>query len=161
MAKNSLKIVNANGSINEAGYIAVVDKIVLSDEGLDTFVGEDVDDRFTKARTRQLVKYATDGTNAVVQQLDEQDAPVDVTPKNCRIRAQLDVRKPDRRGFNKVTLSMPEEALVVGDLNYLDEYIEKFLQIRSGVALPAQTSPAAARNARKYMFGVLMLTKCR
>jgi hypothetical protein len=160
MPTNSLKIVNANGTINEAGYIAVVEKLVLDADGLDDFVGEEDEAGFTKARTRKLRRHAnSDG--GTLRQMDDQDVPEDVTPKNCRIRAQLDTRKPCRRGYSKVTVSLPEEDLRIGDLNYIDDYIEKFLTIRSGAALPVPTNNAAAQNARKFMFGVMMLTKCR
>jgi hypothetical protein len=161
MPTNSLKIVNpADGSINEVGYIAVVDKLILDPDGLDDFAGEDDDAGFTKARTRKLRKHANSGGGKLRQQ-DDQDQPEDVTPKNCRIRAQLDTRKTGRRGFSKITVSLPEEDLQIGDLNYIDDYIDKFLMIRSGSHLPGQTSDATAKNARKFMFGVMMLTKCR
>ncbi len=160
MPTNSLKIVNGNGTINEAGYIAVVDKLILDADGLDDFAGEDDEAGFTRARTRKLRKHANSG-GGTLRQLDEQDQPEDVTPKNCRIRAQLDTRKTGRRGFNKVTVTLPEEELQAADLNYIDDYIAKFLMIRSGANMPAQTSNAAAQNARKFMFGVMLLTKCR
>jgi hypothetical protein len=163
MASNSLKIVNTDGSINEGGYIAVVKNIVLDPDGMDDFVGEDDDARFTKARTRKLRRWAT-SDNGLLQQLDEEDAPKDVTPQNCRIRAQFDARKESARGFSKVTISLPETSLTTADLDYIDRYVLKYLQIRtgaSGTTLPGAASADTERKARMFMFGVFMLTKCR
>lgn len=160
MPTNSLKIVNQDGTINEAGYIAVVENIILNQDGLDDFSGEEGDSRFTKARTKKLRNHANSG-GGKLKQLDDQDQPEEVTTKNCRVRAELDTRKASRKGFSKVTVSLPEEDLQVGDLNYIDDYIAKFLFIRSATNLPGPSSADAARNARKFMFGVMMLTKCR
>jgi len=163
MPSNSLKIVNSDSSINEGGYIAVVQNLVLNADQMDDFVGEDDDASFTKARTRKLRKWAT-SASGILQQLDEQDNPDDVTPRTCRIRAQLDVRKESKRGFSKVTISLPENSLVVGDLAYIDNYVLKYLQIRTGstsTTLPGSASTTAENNARMFMFGAFMLTKCR
>ena len=68
------------------------------------------------------------------------------------------------QGFSKVTVSLPEAALAAADLDYIDKYVTKFLQIRTASAatqLPAAATPADARQARMFMFGAFMLTKCR
>jgi hypothetical protein len=163
MASNSLKIVNPDGSINEWGYIAVVDNIVLDPDGLDEFVGEDDDAGFTKGRTRKLRRHANSAGGKLRQQ-DDENQTEDVTPRNCRIRAQLDTRKTGAKGFSKVTLSLPEENLMEADLSYVDDYIIKFLQIWTGdsrLGMPPPAANPARSNARKFMFGVMMLTKCR
>lgn len=161
MATNSLRISNVDGTLNEAGYIEIVEKIILDRDGFEDFTGEDEDDgKFTKARTGMLKKHA-EVAGGLLQQKDNSGGVESVTRTNCRIRAKPDVRRQGGNGFSKVTVTMPEEPLAISDLDYIDDYITKYLEIRSGAPLPPATSQAAARRARKFVFGMMMLTRCR
>ncbi|CAN5294203.1 hypothetical protein BH10PSE7_BH10PSE7_39050 [soil metagenome] len=165
MASSSLKIVNEGvadpvDQINHQGYIEVVEQAILDPDGFEDFCQEDDNGGFTRARTKLLIAWAN-SHGGRLKQLDHTGSPVNVTKDNCRIRARADVRA-ESGTFSKITISVPEEQIAVGDLVYVDHYISKFLDIyRNGTTLPAPTSTASARNARKFMFGVMMLTKCR
>jgi hypothetical protein len=59
-------------------------------------------------------------------------------------------------------MSLPEQALNVGDLVYIDNYIKKFMEVYNpDVQFPQAKNDRTAAQARKYMLGVFMLTKCR
>jgi hypothetical protein len=163
--KNSLKIVDKNsGEISPAGYAAVVENLILNQANLEDFDGADND--FTAERTRKLIRYATtdaqgNATNAEIKQLDHSNQLETVTPNNCRIKAKRDRRRP-ATGNSKVTVPLPEQALNIAELDYIDNYIRKFIEVYApGASLPGPGTEVTARQARKYMLGVFMLTKCR
>lgn len=169
MASNSLRISNtdANATINEEGYIAVVKKLILDPDGFEDFVGEDEDqEKFSKARTKMLRELA-ESKGGQLQQRDEDDQVEQVTRSNCRIRATPDKRKDSPKGFSKVTISLPEEPLSAADLNYIDDYIAKYIEIRTKRAdgtfdaLPNASSQDNAKRARMFVLGMMMLTRCR
>jgi hypothetical protein len=162
--RNSLKVVDGNDEISVAGYTAVVENIILNAAQLADF--ESGPNDFTADRTRKLIRHAaTDGqgnrTGAVIKQLDHNDQPETLTPENCRIKAKRDKPRP-ANGHSEVTMSLPEQALNVGDLVYIDNYIKKFMEVYNpDVQFPQAKNDRTAAQARKYMLGVFMLTKCR
>lgn len=165
MAANSLKIV-VNGEmdpvkqINHEGYIEVVEQLIF-DVGNTGNFDDFADDGggFSRTRTSLLLKYAN-SKGGVLRQLNAGGAPEDVDRKNCRIRADADIRR--QNGSSRITISVPENKLTDGDLTYIDDFINKFLDIyKTGTTLPTPTSDTTAKNARKFAFGMMMLTKCR
>jgi hypothetical protein len=162
--KNSLKIVDNNsGEISPAGYAAVVENIILSPAGFEEFDGGP--DDFTAERTRKLIDAATNAqgspTNAVIKQLNHSNELETISEANCRIKARKDRRRP-ATGHSNVTVALPEQPLNIGELDYIDNYIRKFIEVyKPGASLPGPENDDTARQARKYMLGVFMLTKCR
>jgi hypothetical protein len=162
--KNSLKIVDKNsGEISPAGYAAVVENIILSPAGFEKF--DKGPDDFTAERTKILVDAAASSqgrpTNAVIKQLNHSNEREIISEANCRIRAKKDRRRP-ATGHGNVTVPLPEQPLNIGELDYIDNYIRKFIEVyKPGASLPGPENDETARQARKYMLGVFMLTKCR
>jgi hypothetical protein len=162
--KNSLKIVDKNtGEISPAGYAAVVENIILSPTGFEKF--DRGPDDFAPERTKMLVDAAANAqghpTNAVIKQLNHSNEPETINEDNCRIKAKKDRRRP-AAGHGNVTVPLPEQPLNIGELDYIDNYIRKFIEVyKPGASLPDPENRDTARQARKYMLGVFMLTKCR
>ena len=121
MAKQSLKIVVAQTGtpgnvISRKGYISVVDQLIVDQNGLEDFAGDEEEIGFSKRRTKLLLKFAknkSDGTatGAEITQLSHTGAIERTTKTNLKIRANNDVRRTQAAGFNKTTISLPEEAV--------------------------------------------------
>jgi hypothetical protein len=163
--KNSLKIVDKDsGEVSPAGYAAVVENIILSSTGLEAF--DSGPDDFTAERTKKLIQNAEKNaqgapTNAVIKQLNHNNELETINENNCRIKAKRDRRRP-ATGHSNVTVPLPEQALNIGELDYIDIYLRKFLEIYNpDFQFPNPKTDRSAQQARKYMFGVFMFTKCR
>lgn len=164
--RHSLKLVKTGTStLDPPSYISVVDKIVLDAAGLEDFGGDDEDAGFTKRRTKKLIDSLAAG--AEIQQEDENGVAFVVKPKNTRIRANTDESMPDSTSIKKpsrVTISLPARALNLADLDYTENLVLEFLKIytaNAGYALPAPGGGSARTDAWKFLFGTMLLTKCR
>lgn len=61
----------------------------------------------------------------------------------------------DEDGMTSTYISLPSQHLTsVSDLEYLDDYANILADFADGTA-------AGAERARKFLFGLMMITKCR
>lgn len=129
------------------GYIKVTETIILSEIGFNDFVNGGNGTTHQAERAQALQDIVTNGApDCVVTTLTKDIA---ISSANCHVRANPD--KDHKAG--KVahhSIPMPPEFISTG-LGYLDEYIQALLQLWA-------TDQDAAR---KFLYGVMMLTKCR
>jgi hypothetical protein len=178
MAKNSLKIVKKpvnpsdppTDEISSDGYISVVDQMIVDADGFEDFVGDEEEVGFSRRRTKFLLRIAgrkadSTPTNAEITQLAPGGGVERVTKQNLKIRSNADARRPSSgAAFGKMTIALPEESFDPGAIDYIDNYILTFLREWTGnpsLAMPAAPSNAAKARARKFMFGAMLLTRCR
>jgi hypothetical protein len=152
---------------NVQGYVNVVDNLLIQNTYKD-FLDADEDDRPDK-----LQGYASNGGadptcivfHEVVANPVNEFKPID--NDNCAIRVEKDKRK--RKNKNKASrfrISFPEGNALASP-SYLDRYameIFKLYALAYGVALP-NPLPAPIQphldQAHKFMFGMMLLTRCR
>jgi hypothetical protein len=152
---------------NVQGYVNVVDNLLVQRTYRD-FLDADEDDRPDK-----LQDYASNGgadpTCAVFHEVIA--SPVNEFKKidddNCSIRVEKDKRK--RKNKNKPSrfrISFPEGNRL-DPPGYLDRYALEIFKLYAqgyGVALPNPLviqDQNALDRAHKFMFGMMLLTRCR
>lgn len=167
---SGLKVVLSNGDMSPEGYIAVAENLLLNQTNLTAFNSDGPN--HAKKRVTRLQNYAAMGndkipTNAKVQ-YEFTDGPHDITKDNCKIRANVDEPGGSSEDKVRVTMPLPEMALAETEsqLSYIDAYIRQFMMFWDPTYVwpddPDKPGTPESRNkARKYILGVLMLTKCR
>jgi hypothetical protein len=168
MAK--LKVFDANGVVAVQGYVNVVNALVsqpnpnVEQTNLRKFLDADPEDR-----PEMLQKFADDPTNTTgrpifhVEHEKEGGGSVSINNDNCRIFAQRDQRQKGNKNRSRVTMPIPVEG--IQDFSYLDDYIKTIVLLWNGApAGPGGVPPAIQPNpemCRRFMFGMMMLTRCR
>ena len=152
MAK--LKIDDGTGGPVVQGYLNVVNELVMKPVAYQEFLDADPDERADLLQTAAKVG----GQTVPVTQLPPSGSiPQEISSSNCRIVSEKDRRiRPGRK--SRVTVPIANDAA----LDYLDKHCIVIATRYAGVP-EAQLAgtPAAKLEARKFLFGLMMLTRCR
>ncbi|GAB2176731.1 hypothetical protein [Dongia sp. agr-C8] len=162
MAK--LKICNDNETVlYEDGYVNVVDQLINaatpgSSANFQDFIDAEPDERADMLQAFAKVGLPPPaGVPAFVVTQQKLDVPagqpkqIAIDGTNCKIFAQNDTRV--RPGRKKTRITMPFPDAQITDFSYLEPYAAKIAALYSNAA----TRP----KCYKFMFGVMMLTRCR
>lgn len=149
------------------GYVNVVDNLLVEATYKD-FIAADEDDR-----PDMLNAYASNnGASPNIAVFHEvvanpQNEFVKIDNDNCAIRVEKDKRK--RKNKNKASrfrISFPEGQKLESP-NYLDRYAMEVFKLYAqayGVVLPNPLpvpNQALLDKTHKFMFGIMLLTRCR
>jgi hypothetical protein len=143
MAKLKIIVPNTNDEPDVDGYVLVVNNLVGQIEKYLEFLDADPDER------PALLQAAATG-NHVVKQLAPDGTFEAISNTNCKIVAQRDARRRTGNKPSRVTMPIPD--VPPANFNYLAGYAQKI------VALYAA---GEQDKAHKFMFGIMMLTRCR
>lgn len=150
MAK--LKINDGAGLPIAEGYIEVVNKIAFDTSERKVFLLADEDVRSDKLQAI-VTKLNPGDTNYRVKQ-DKNDGSgtfEEISSANCRIKAEPDEKKTATKR-SKVIMPINDAPFQTdADLSYLDGYLAKI------ATLWTSDQP----SARKFLFGMMMITRCR
>jgi hypothetical protein len=163
---------------SEDGYVTVVDNLIFGasdDPGEDSykdFIDAEPDERVEILReaaikkgsggekdqmffVTHLVVEGGKGLGPIV------DTPREIDQKTCRIFVELDKRKRRRIKKSRFTVALPDKQ--PKHVNYLQPYAEIIHGLyKQAEAAPTPQKAAAFRErAHKFMFGVMLLTRCR
>jgi hypothetical protein len=151
---SGLKIVKKDGAgqptedICPDGYVAVTAGIILDQDGFDDFKGTGN----PGARADYLKSVVDDAVASCVVTTKTKD--VAISHANCHVFADPDVNYDHAQNQKaKHTVPMPPEYLTT--LCYLDEYIQPLVDMWTNTKVDEK------EKARRYLYGVMMLTKCR
>jgi hypothetical protein len=137
--KGSLRIVDQNGVPDPNGYIDLAGEFInLTDNQVDRLRKNRVAINFLKNNNRRVIDR--DGTL--------------IDPSTHKIAF---VRDEDDDDDDKVKthVSIPSGDLTnVSELSYLDRHISTITTLADGTA-------AGTEKARKFLFGLMMITRCR
>jgi len=141
----NLKIFTANntaGTPGEAGYISVTKEILKPNRFADFMEADPAE------RADLLNSYSQMGSGGlnVFHETTVGGNEV-INNGNCRIAVEIDARKLARR--SKHTLSFP--TIMPANVNYLQPYVDAVVALNT-------SNPA---HARQFLFGVMLLTRCR
>jgi hypothetical protein len=136
------------------GYIKVVDALFQSDASFDEFVDADEDERsdMLQAYVGFLPTPRPGSYHHKVTHMTADDSVVDIDHGNCLIKTEKDKAKAPHRKRAKVTIALPPKK--PPNFDYLQAYAEVIHDLYEGDA----TDKA---NAHKFLFGVMLLTRCR
>lgn len=155
MAK--LRIEDAGGNLIVDEYVRVVEGLFLkvgnNYPNYQDFIEADPDER--PALLQQFVV----GVNKITQQ-KEDGTTQPINGNNCAIITEKDRRKKANLKRSRVTVPMPDappEPLVAGDpvFKYLLPYAKQIHDLYH------DTDAAKIDKCTKFMFGVMLLTRCR
>jgi len=150
---SGLKVVkkDANGNpthnINPAGYMAVTQKIILEQAGFSGFVDGGNGSGNPGERAKFLQDVVQNNVQDAVVTTSNNNTPI--TKDNCLVTAVPD---EDLRPGHKARHSVPMPPTPLNSITYLDEYINAFLDLWNN---------GQKDDARKFLYGIMMLTKCR
>jgi hypothetical protein len=161
----------ANPLIEPQGYIDVTKKLIMDKGNFYEFVSADPDERpgilqgyaGKDAYGKFLVEHVYFDQYGV-----EKSEVID--NDNCEIVAQKDRRKKGNKKPSRVTMPIPPEY--VPNVSYLDEYIiqihaywdeykNQYPTQNCTTAKSAGEIAADKDNARQFLFGIMLLTRCR
>ncbi len=144
---------NPTPHINPAGYMAVTEKIILSKPGFKAFVGDHNGSGKPGKRAEDLQKVVQTNVPDAVVTTSNNNTPI--TKNNCQIKAVPD---EDFHPGHKAKHTVPMPPTFLNSISYLDEYIDAFLALWND-----EKKPEAQRKdeGRKFLYGIMMLTKCR
>ena len=135
---------NPTDDISVEGYVAVTENFILSQAGYNSFEGTGA----PGARADTLQQVVT--TNVPTSVVTTLNKDVAISSGNCHISAKKDDNHIPGQAPAHITVPMPPAVLT--SLGYLDEYI---------LALNALVSAGDLSKARRFLYGVMMLTRCR
>lgn len=140
MAGIKLEDTAATGLINKDGYINVTEEIFITEPIFDDIADYDSDDlvKFLRGNGR------TDGSNNVTY-----DTGKNLRKKKVKLTATYD-DDANRRGKRKFNIHLPEDN--PGAFDYLDNYIDALIELKTD---------GRDEDARRFLFGVMLLTRCR
>jgi hypothetical protein len=158
-------------SIGVDGYVNVVNS--LKDQTkYEKFVGADEDDR------PKILQLYANGLNwngslptnpppefNIHQQLSNGSDREPIDDENCSIRVERDREKRRARAKpGRYTISLPEDK-PLNEPAYLAGYAQEIFTLYCqghGIAVPTRvTDPSKLEKAHRFMFGMMMLTRCR
>jgi len=145
---SGLKYING-GAIDSAAYIRFVNHIMDEENYID--FGEERGKVIAVLRDKAT---APKKTNFVRPDNNIPPAAVPVTKANTRIDVSYDNDIVDPKGRRRTNINLPEK--VPENLEYLDDYVRKVCEL-SNAPIPGGQDLA---NARKFLFGVMLLTRC-
>ena len=149
MAK--LKITDANGNILVDGYVNVVTQMVFTpDANTEQRNLRDFLDAEPENRPTMLQKFTDPNATGqfIVKQERFNGNLVAIDDDNCRIVAQKDAKQ---RARNRSRVTMPIPDAPISDFSYLDDYARNVHDLFE----------TDREKCRRFMFGVMMLTRCR
>jgi hypothetical protein len=165
---NGLKITipDAQGqptdAVSRGGYIQVFRELVEDPNGFQTFTGPP--QGWNTGKADRLATVARNGGGVLSLRIDDPQESVQLADgNNTSIRTEPDQRKNGGQ-VAKITISMPERSLAVDELDYISINVLEFLRIYTGndsYPMPNKASPDAKRDAQRFMFAIMLLTKCR
>ena len=130
--------------ISVDGYVAVTDSVIFSPTGYSSFEGTGA----PGARADYLQQVVANHVPMSVVTTLNKDIPI--SSGNCHISAKKDDNHVPGHAPAFITVPMPPAVLT--SLGYLDEYI---------LALNTLVSGGDLNKARRFLYGVMMLTRCR
>jgi hypothetical protein len=148
MAK--LKIIDNDDTVakilpNIAGYVNVVNNLILNDANYNQYLQADEKER------PELLQAAAgvdaQGRKCVVEHQTASGASEPIDNDNCMIKAERDVKKLKVR--SKVTMPIPDTRPM--SMDYLDVYASALHDLY-------EQDPD---RARKFLFGIMLMTRCR
>jgi hypothetical protein len=128
------------------GYINVVDKMILVEEKFYEFLEADPDER--PALLQAAAGKDTNGNDVIEHETFLGDSVI-IDNNNCKVLAQKDVRKKGNKR-SVVTVPLPDKRPT--DVTYLSQYT---------TIIHAMVQAGNQDNANKFMFGLMLLTRCR
>lgn len=139
MAK--LKITDNAGNIIPTGYVRVVNNLILNEETFYEFV-------FAEPDERADILQRTAQPDIIKQQRADGQLEA-ITNNNCKILGEKDVKqKPNKK--SKVTIPIPDSRPT--SVDYLEKYAETIHNFYTA---------GDKASAHKFLFGVMLLTRCR
>ena len=165
MAK--LKIYENNDSTlgpGKSGYISVSTEL-LNPQTRDEFLL-----KYSSEGPELLNKYSEKSSGGLYVQHETVDdngvkASEKILTSNCKIKVEEDKRKNPKKNNDKShhTISFPDAEGFPLNLNYLQPYVNAIIELNNGV--PASPGVPAVKpsptDACKFLFGVMLLTRCR
>jgi len=135
---------------SKEGYANFARNAILDNTNFRRFVGAQDDDR------AQLVQdhagNDSDGRKCVVTHLVIDGDPEPINDRNCLVEIKDDLQKKSSK--SKHNISLPKQWTSGNerpDIAYLDKYVTAIVEI-------ARRDPVEARN---FLFGLMLLTRCR
>ena len=108
-----------------------------------------------KERSDLLQQYA--GKHTIYQFTRNPDQDVPISKNNCKVNIENDERKKPNVNFGKHNLVLPE--IQIGDpplnVGYLDKYVQAI------DSLYGNGSATEVLSACEFLFGIMLLTRCR
>jgi hypothetical protein len=129
------------------GYRQVADRLLAN---FDTFTSSDTSD---KKRTELLVAYAY--PHVVYQWSRDPNVEQPIDPENCRIHVKFDERRHGPHS-GRHTMVFPGTGDAPVSSGYLIKYVEKIVELYGD-----GTDPDNHLEACKFLFGIMLLTRCR
>jgi len=171
---SGLKVADTTGGANTIdvdGYINFIDEIFGSDNASSGDASFDELAEFSSnevvellAETVQRDKLDSSNTRRKIKVL-YQKAPggalAVVKPKKIRVVISYDDEK-NRRGKRRYVVNLPRENPMeqVQELQYLDDYIAALNGIGDLVDKNGVVVETAEKRKRKFLYGVMLLTRC-
>lgn len=112
-----------------------------------------------KDRPALLQQYSSyGGTNHIIYQLTsgpEVNQPIDST--NCKVSVRKDERKRPSVSVGKHNMVLPDQNVGDPPINpgYLEEYVKAVVSLYGG------GTPPEILRACEFLFGIMLLTRCR
>jgi hypothetical protein len=138
-------------TIYKEGYISVAENLILIEENFYEFLDADPEER--PALLQKHAGRDPNNNKLVEHMLPDNTTSEIIDNTNCRIVAQKDARKKGNNKPSRVTMPMPDTRPL--DFGYLAEYA----QIIHNYYLSGTN--ADKDKAHKFLFGVMLLTRCR
>jgi hypothetical protein len=116
----------------------------------------------TTVRTDLLKQYATTA-HKIYQQTRNPIQDVEINANNCRVSIYNDERKKSAVTFGRHKMVLPEIQASDSPLTatYLDKYVQAIVELYYGGTPPSGGTPAGLTNASEFLFGIMLLTRCR
>ena len=136
---------------SKEGYINVANNLILKEEKFYEFVFAEPDERADLIQAAAGADAATPPRPCVVKHQLPNGSLEAISSANCKVVGERDYKK--KAGKSKVTVPIPDTRPT--DLSYLKGYAEIIH------ALYNTANPADKDLAHKFMFGMMLLTRCR
>jgi hypothetical protein len=142
-----LRIEKANGDLLVDEYVNVVEGLFKQDPATGIFpnylefLDADPDER------PDILQSFVAGPRKITQQ--SETGPEVISSDNCTIRSEKDRKRRGKR--SRVTVPMPDVPPT--DFTYLDAYAKEIHRLYD--------DPATRQKCYRFMFGVMLLTRCR
>lgn len=173
------------GGPSEDGYVAVVENLIFGESDIK---GEDMYRDFLDAEPDERVGILKEAAAEYDKKTGEKirdffvthliveggkgkgmlkDFPEEIQEDNCRIFVERDRRKKRRVHKSRFTVALPQDR-PKGNVDYLQPYAEIIYGLYRRAAAAASATPPDVQEAaelrskaHKFMFGMMLLTRCR
>jgi hypothetical protein len=148
-----LRIEDANGNVDLDAYQPFVETLFYKDGGgnfpnFTTYVGKPPPQRADVLKT--FVPNYPNGA-LIRQMLDDETTTEPIANGNCHINGDPD-KLSNGHNPSQVTVPMPHKP--IEDFRYLQKYARKIWELYD-------PNDAVNEKATKFLFGVMLLTRCR